>query len=138
MANFSDSTIEKGNDWVEDFLCSACEDKKLEQSADYYCDSCVKFFCRKCIHMHSQLFTKHSPHGRGDMKKWPVVKKVEDFLLKCDVHKEENLASFCKDHSKLCCNTCAFHNHRQCKTVILLTYHYSSKTLQILQYYSYK
>ncbi|KAH3796475.1 uncharacterized protein LOC127836932 [Dreissena polymorpha] len=121
MATFSDSTNGKGNDWVQDFLCSACEDKKLEQSADYYCDSCVKFFCRKCIQMHSQLFTKHSPHGRGDMKKWPVVKKVEDFLLKCDVHKEENLASFCKDHSKLCCNTCAFHNHRQCETVMLLT-----------------
>ncbi|KAH3701941.1 hypothetical protein DPMN_076939 [Dreissena polymorpha] len=28
----------------------------------------------------------------GDMKKWPVSKKVEEFLLKCDVHKEEHLA----------------------------------------------
>ncbi|KAH3702470.1 uncharacterized protein LOC127861184 [Dreissena polymorpha] len=121
MATFSDSTIEKGNDWVQDFLCSSCEEEQLEESADYYCDSCVKFFCRKCIHKHCNLFTKHSPHGRSDMKKWPVVKKVEDFLLKCDVHKEENLASFCKDHSKLCCNTCAFHNHRQCKMVMLLT-----------------
>ncbi|KAH3816367.1 hypothetical protein DPMN_117883 [Dreissena polymorpha] len=121
MAAFSQSTIEKGNDWVQDFLCSACEDEKLDESADFYCDSCEKFYCRKCIHMHGHLFKKHSTHGRSDMKKWPVVKKVEDFLLKCDVHKEENLVRFCKDHSKLCCNTCAFHYHRQCKTVMLLS-----------------
>ncbi|KAH3836043.1 hypothetical protein DPMN_109412 [Dreissena polymorpha] len=121
MAAFSKSTTEKGNDWVQDFLCSACEDEKLDESADFYCDSCEKFYCRKCIHLHGQLFKKHSTHGRSDLKKWPVVKKVEDFLLKCDVHKEENLVSFCKDHSKLCCNTCDFHYHRQCKTVMLLS-----------------
>ncbi|KAH3733841.1 hypothetical protein DPMN_040278 [Dreissena polymorpha] len=112
MATFSQSTIEKSSDMIQDFLCSTCEEEKLEESADYYCESCVKFYCRKCIHSHGQLFKKHSPHGRSDMKKWPVAKKVEDFLLKCAVHKEENLAMFCKDHSQLCCNNCAFLNHR--------------------------
>ncbi|XP_052255544.1 uncharacterized protein LOC127861182 [Dreissena polymorpha] len=121
MATFSKSTIEKGSDIVQDFLCSTCEEEKLVEWADYYCESCVKFYCRKCIQLHSQLFKKHSPHGRSDMKKWPVVKKVENFLLKCDFHKEENLANFCEDHSKLCCNTCAFHDHRQCKMVMLLS-----------------
>ncbi|KAH3704174.1 hypothetical protein DPMN_079230 [Dreissena polymorpha] len=121
MATFSQSTIESGSDMVQDFLCSTCEEKKLGESADYYCESCVKFFCRKCIDLHSQLFTQHSPHGRGDMKKWPVAKKVEDFLLKCDVHKEEDNDMFCKDHSQLCCNKCAILNHRTCKTVILLS-----------------
>ncbi|KAH3703846.1 hypothetical protein DPMN_078893 [Dreissena polymorpha] len=81
MAAFSQSIIENGSDMVQDFLCSACEDNKLEESADYYCESCVKFYCRKCIHLHDQLFPSHSPHGKGDMKKWPVTKKVEDFLL---------------------------------------------------------
>ncbi|KAH3704236.1 hypothetical protein DPMN_079292 [Dreissena polymorpha] len=112
MATFSQPTIEKGSDMVLDFLCSTCEEKKLEESADYYCESCVKFFCSKCIDLHSQLFTQHSPHGRGDMKKWPVAKKMEDFLLKCEVHKEENNEMFCEDHSQLCCNKCAFLNHR--------------------------
>ncbi|XP_052253209.1 uncharacterized protein LOC127859742 [Dreissena polymorpha] len=121
MATFSQPTIESGSDMVQDFLCSTCEEKKLEESADYYCESCVKFFCSKCIDLHSQLFTQHSPHGRGDMKKWPVAKKVEDFLLKCDVHKEENNDMFCKDHSQLCCNKCAILSHRTCKTVILLS-----------------
>ncbi|XP_052253210.1 E3 ubiquitin-protein ligase TRIM33-like [Dreissena polymorpha] len=121
MATFSQPTIESGSDMVQDFLCSTCEEKKLEESADYYCESCVKFFCRKCIDLHSQLFTQHSHHGRGDMKKWPVAKKMEDFLLKCDVHKEENNEMFCEDHSQLCCNKCAILNHRTCKTVILLS-----------------
>ncbi|XP_052248814.1 uncharacterized protein LOC127856561 isoform X1 [Dreissena polymorpha] len=121
MATFLQSSVEKGSDMVQDFFCSTCEEEKLEESADYYCESCVKFYCGKCIHLHSQLFKKHSPHGRSDMKKWPVAKKVEDFLFKCDVHKEENLAMLCKDHGQLCCINCAFLNHRQCKTVILLS-----------------
>ncbi|KAH3768989.1 uncharacterized protein LOC127846517 [Dreissena polymorpha] len=121
MATFLQPTIDKGSDMVHDFLCSTCKDKKLDESAEYYCESCVKFFCGKCIDLRGQLYTKHSPHGRGDMKNWPVAKKVEDFLLKCDVHKEENNDMFCKDHGQLCCNKCVFMNHRTCTTVMLLS-----------------
>ncbi|KAH3702827.1 uncharacterized protein LOC127860666 [Dreissena polymorpha] len=121
MATFSQSTVEKGSDMVQDFLCSTCKDRKLEKSAEYYCETCVQFYCGNCIHVHGQLFTEHSPHGRGDMKKWPVAKKVEDFLLKCDVHKEENMEMFCKDHSQLCCRKCDIISHRKCQTVILLS-----------------
>ncbi|KAH3701630.1 hypothetical protein DPMN_076620 [Dreissena polymorpha] len=62
--------------------------------------------------MHNQLFSNHASFGRGDMNRWPVSKKVEVFLLKCDVHKEETLNMFCDEHSKLCCANCAFLNHR--------------------------
>ncbi|KAH3701942.1 hypothetical protein DPMN_076940 [Dreissena polymorpha] len=96
MPTFPQSIVEKGSDTVQDFLWSTCEEDELKESADYYCESCVMFYCRKCILLHSQLFKKHCPHGRSDMKKWPVAKKVEDFLLKCDVHKEENLQCFAK------------------------------------------
>ncbi|XP_052214318.1 uncharacterized protein LOC127832970 [Dreissena polymorpha] len=113
--------IEKGSDMVQDFLCSPCEERQLEESADYYCESCVKYYCSKCIYMHNQLFMKHSPYGRGDIKKLPFAKKVEDFLLKCVVHKEENLEILCKDHSQLCCNFCVLLNHSKCKTVMLLS-----------------
>ncbi|KAH3749156.1 hypothetical protein DPMN_183647 [Dreissena polymorpha] len=99
MATFSQSTIEKGSDIIPDFLCSSCGDKKLDKMAD-------------CINLHSQLCTKHDTFGREHMKKWPVTKKVEDFLLKCDVHKDENLNMFCDEHSELCCTNCAFLNHR--------------------------
>ncbi|KAH3749124.1 hypothetical protein DPMN_183615 [Dreissena polymorpha] len=121
MATFSQSTIDKGSKIFQDVLCSTCEDKKLENTADFYCESCVKFYCGKCIDMHSQLFSKHAPFGRGDMKKWPVPKKVEDFILKCDVHTDKNLEMFCSEHSELCCTNCAFLNHRHCQKVTLIS-----------------
>ncbi|XP_052237690.1 uncharacterized protein LOC127849003 [Dreissena polymorpha] len=55
------------------------------------------------------------------MKKWPVTKKVEDFLLKCDVHKDKNLELFCNNRSELCCTHCAFLNHRHCQKVTLIS-----------------
>ncbi|XP_052235084.1 uncharacterized protein LOC127847291 isoform X2 [Dreissena polymorpha] len=121
MATFSQSIIDKGSDIFHDFLCNTCADKKLDNTADFYCESCVKFYCGKCIRPHSQLFTKHDTFGRGDMKKWPVTKKVEDFLLKCDVHKDKNLEMFCSEHSELCCKHCEFLNHRHCKKVTLIS-----------------
>ncbi|XP_052235099.1 uncharacterized protein LOC127847299 [Dreissena polymorpha] len=121
MATFSQSTIDKGSDIFHDFFCSTCADEKLDNTANFYCESCVKFYCGKCIRPHSQFFTKHDPFGREDMKKWPVTKKVEDFLLKCDVHKDKNLEMFCSEHSELCCTNCAFLNHRHCKKVTLIS-----------------
>ncbi|KAH3749082.1 hypothetical protein DPMN_183572 [Dreissena polymorpha] len=112
MATFSQSTIDKGSDILQDFLCSTCEEKKLGEMADFYCESCVTFFCGECVYVHNTLFTKHATFGRRDMKKWPVAKKVEDFLLKCDVHKEKSLKMYCDEHSELCCTNCAFLNHR--------------------------
>ncbi|KAH3749414.1 uncharacterized protein LOC127847627 isoform X1 [Dreissena polymorpha] len=121
MATFSQSTLDKGSDIFQDFLCSACQGKKLDKMADFYCESCLKFYCGNCINLHSQLFTNHATFGREHMKKWPVAKKVEDFLLKCDVHKEENLKMFCDEHSELCCTNCAFLNHRHCPKVTLIS-----------------
>ncbi|XP_052235067.1 uncharacterized protein LOC127847287 isoform X6 [Dreissena polymorpha] len=119
--SFSQSTIDKGSDMIQDFLCSTCEEKKLDKFADFYCESCVKFYCGECVNMHNKLFTKHTPYGRGAMKKWPVAKKVEDFLLKCDIHKEESLKIYCDDHSELCCTNCAFLNHRLCRKITFIS-----------------
>ncbi|XP_052283861.1 uncharacterized protein LOC127880588 isoform X1 [Dreissena polymorpha] len=119
--SFSQSTIDKGSDMIQDFLCSTCEDKKLDKMADFYCESCVKFYCGECVNMHNKLFTKHTPCGRGAMKKWPVAKKIEDFLLKCDIHKEESLKMYCDDHSELCCTNCAFLKHRLCPQVTFIS-----------------
>ncbi|KAH3749810.1 uncharacterized protein LOC127848195 [Dreissena polymorpha] len=121
MATFSQSTLVKESDIFQDFLCSACQGKKLDKMADFYCESCLEFYCGNCINLHSQLFTNHATFGREHMKKWPVAKKVEDFLLKCDVHKEENVKMFCDEHSELCCTNCAFLNHRHCPKVTLIS-----------------
>ncbi|XP_052220241.1 tripartite motif-containing protein 45-like isoform X2 [Dreissena polymorpha] len=116
----SESSVYNSSDLVKDYVCGPCESKTIEESADYFCAGCMKFFCRKCIYLHDQLYANHSKYGREETNKWPLTKAVEDLLLKCDVHKNEKLKMFCQDHSQLCCSDCAFLNHRQCTNVTLI------------------
>ena len=108
----SESSVYNSPDLVKDYVCGPCESKTIEESADYFCAGCMKFFCRKCINLHDQLYANHSKYGREETNKWPLTKAVEDLLLKCDVHKNEKLKMFCQDHCQLCCSDCAFLNHR--------------------------
>ncbi|XP_052230959.1 uncharacterized protein LOC127844604 isoform X3 [Dreissena polymorpha] len=121
MATFSQSTVDKGSDSFTDFCCSPCLEQNIDQWAEFYCNNCLKFYCAKCINLHGQLFGKHVTYGRGDTSKWPVLKEVEDFLQKCDLHEDKRLEMFCNDHSQLCCTNCAFLNHRQCTKVTLIS-----------------
>ncbi|KAH3768200.1 hypothetical protein DPMN_169412 [Dreissena polymorpha] len=121
MATFSQSTVDKGSDSFTDFCCSPCLEQNIDQWAEFYCNNCLKFYCAKCINLHGQLFGKHVTYGRGDTSKWPVLKEVEDFLQKCDLHEDKRLEMFCNDHSQLCCTNCAFLNHRQCTNVTLIS-----------------
>ncbi|XP_052247474.1 uncharacterized protein LOC127855724 [Dreissena polymorpha] len=121
MATYSTSTVASGSDSFIDFCCFPCSEHKIDQWADFYCENCQKFYCAKCINLHSQLFGTHVTYGRGDTSKWPVAKEVEDFLQKCDLHDDKHLEMFCEDHSQLCCTNCAFLNHRQCAKVTLIS-----------------
>ncbi|KAH3895618.1 hypothetical protein DPMN_019783 [Dreissena polymorpha] len=112
MATGSLSSVPKRLRMVEDFSCTCCLEQNLTESADIYCEQCLRFYCKKCVILHSQLFTKHTTCGRGDIQKWPVPKEVEDFLRKCEVHADETLTQFCHDHGQLCCSACVGTIHR--------------------------
>ncbi|KAH3882174.1 hypothetical protein DPMN_006105 [Dreissena polymorpha] len=114
MADLSTSSHAKGSDEVKDFICSSC---KEQAHADFYCKTCLKLYCGKCIQLHDKWFKKHSAYGRNDMKEWPVSKQVEEFLLKCQAHKDDKIEMLCDDHSQLCCTKCAFNDHSQCSKV---------------------
>ncbi|KAH3862382.1 hypothetical protein DPMN_025348 [Dreissena polymorpha] len=114
MADLSMSSLAIGSDEVEDFICSSC---KEQANADFYCKTCLKLYCWKCILLHDKWFKKHSAYGRHEMNKWPVSKQVEEFLLKCEANKDEKIEMLCDDHSQLCCTKCAFNNHSQCSKV---------------------
>ncbi|XP_052265799.1 uncharacterized protein LOC127868186 isoform X1 [Dreissena polymorpha] len=120
MATFGGSVL-NSSDIVNDYVCGACESKNIDESADYFCGTCTKFFCGKCIRHHDQLYANHSKYGRGEPKKWPLAKKTEDLLLKCDVHNNKKIKMFCQDHSQLCCSDCVLLNHRQCANVALIS-----------------
>ncbi|XP_052274118.1 uncharacterized protein LOC127874043 [Dreissena polymorpha] len=119
MATGSLSSVPKRLRMVEDFSCTRCLEQNLTESADIYCEKCLRFYCKKCVILHSQFFTKHMTCGREDIKKWPVSKAVEDFLRKCEVHEDETLTltQFCHDHSQLCCSACVGTIHSQCREV---------------------
>ncbi|KAH3879862.1 hypothetical protein DPMN_003770 [Dreissena polymorpha] len=111
------SSVPKRLRMVEDFCCTSCLEQNLAESADIYCEKCLRFYCKKCVIHHNQLFTKHTTCGREDIQKWPVCKAVEDFLRKCEVHEEKTLTQFCHDHSQLCCSDCYGTIHSQCREV---------------------
>ncbi|KAH3895686.1 hypothetical protein DPMN_019851 [Dreissena polymorpha] len=111
------SSVPKRLRMVEDFCCTSCLEQNLVESADIYCEKCLRFYCKKCVIHHNQLFTKHTTCGREDIKKWPVCKAVEDFLRKCEMHEEKTLTQFCHDHSQLCCSDCYGTIHSQCSKV---------------------
>ncbi|XP_052251315.1 uncharacterized protein LOC127858319 [Dreissena polymorpha] len=115
------NSVGKSSDFVEDYVCSACESQSIFESADIFCETCMKFFCGKCVYYHDQLYKNHSKYGREATNNWPVTKKMEDLLLKCDVHKDEKLKMFCQDHSQLCCSDCLLLHHRQCIDVTLIS-----------------
>ncbi|KAH3800132.1 hypothetical protein DPMN_153759 [Dreissena polymorpha] len=107
----------KRSPMVEVFCCTSCKERNLQKSADIYCETCVRLFCKKCIIPHSQLFRNHLPCGRGEIKKWPGFKEVEDFLMKCEVHEGKTLTQCCHNHSQICCPDCVVTIHRQCTGV---------------------
>ncbi|KAH3896602.1 hypothetical protein DPMN_020780 [Dreissena polymorpha] len=114
MADLSTSSHFKGSDEVKDFICSSC---KEQAHADFYCKTCLKLYCGKCIQLHDKWFKKHSAYGRNDMKEWPVSKELEELILKCEVHRDDRIEMLCDDHSQLCCTKCAFNDHSQCSKV---------------------
>ncbi|KAH3718903.1 hypothetical protein DPMN_061729 [Dreissena polymorpha] len=115
MATSSQSSVELGSHEVKDYICNACEDKtNVEKSADFYCKQCERFYCGNCIDPHGNALAKHTTFGRVEIDKWPVSKKVVDFLQTCDVHKDHTIDKFCNLHEQLCCPKCVSDQHSKC------------------------
>ncbi|XP_052275047.1 uncharacterized protein LOC127874628 [Dreissena polymorpha] len=115
------SAFSRNFDLVKYYCCTICEkERSVEIDADFYCKTCLKYFCRRCINSHRQhgwLFFKKSPYGKDKIMKWPLSKKMETSLLTCVIHKGEKLTMYCLDHSQLCCSKCVELNHRLCLQV---------------------
>ncbi|KAH3797965.1 hypothetical protein DPMN_151555 [Dreissena polymorpha] len=118
MAASAQSLVDQSSNEVKDYICNACEDSNnAETSADFYCKQCERFYCGNCIDPHGKAFAKHTAFGRLDIDKWPVSKKVVDFLLTCYEHKDNKVDKFCTTHRQLCCPQCVSNYHSQCSKV---------------------
>ncbi|XP_052258276.1 uncharacterized protein LOC127862997 isoform X1 [Dreissena polymorpha] len=115
------SGISRNSYVVKYYCCTICEkERSVEIDADFYCENCLKYFCRTCINSHRQhgwWFYKKSPYGKDKIMKWPLSKKMETSLLICIIHKGEKLTMYCTDHNHLCCSRCVELNHRRCLQV---------------------
>ncbi|KAH3784350.1 uncharacterized protein LOC127841687 [Dreissena polymorpha] len=115
------SDISRNYDVFKYYCCTICEtERSVEIDADFYCKKCLKYFCRTCINSHRQhgwWSYKKYPYGKDKIRKWPLSKKMETFVLKCIIHNDEQLTRYCADHSQLCCSKCVELNHSQCSKV---------------------
>ncbi|XP_052219088.1 uncharacterized protein LOC127836476 isoform X2 [Dreissena polymorpha] len=95
--------------------CDPCKKDNTTKDATQFCTECVEFLCDDCKRGHSRFKAgNHSFIFAADVTDVPVVVDMKD-IDKCEEHKKK-LKFFCKDHSFLCCSTCAF-IHRTCKSV---------------------
>ncbi|KAH3807389.1 hypothetical protein DPMN_135729 [Dreissena polymorpha] len=95
--------------------CIPCMKDNTSTYATQFCMICSEFLCDDCKRGHSRFKPgKHSFIIAKDVIKVPVVVDMMD-IDKCEEHKKK-IKFFCKDHSLLCCSTCAF-IHRACINV---------------------
>ncbi|XP_052248220.1 tripartite motif-containing protein 45-like [Dreissena polymorpha] len=115
------SAFSRNFDLVKYYCCTICEkERSVEIDAEFYCKKCRKYYCKPCIQSHRQhgwWFNKKSPYGKDKIMKWPRSKKMENYLITCDIHKDEKITILCNSHSELCCSSCVELNHSQCSKV---------------------
>ncbi|XP_052781494.1 uncharacterized protein LOC128218025 [Mya arenaria] len=117
MASKFESSIQRGCDFIHDFVCSPCEEDRLNTEAQYFCNQCTKYYCVNCVPVHNKLFKRHSVLDRKDVKKWAAAPGTVDVLERCERHPGEALKLICGDHDQLCCHVCVAVDHRLCSSI---------------------
>ncbi|XP_052781936.1 uncharacterized protein LOC128218324 [Mya arenaria] len=117
MASNFESSIQRGCDFIHDFVCSPCEEDGLNTEAQYFCNQCTKYYCVNCVPVHNKLFKRHSVLDRTDMTKWAAALGMVDVLERCERHPGEALKLVCGDHDQLCCHVCVAVDHRHCSSI---------------------
>ncbi|XP_052781938.1 uncharacterized protein LOC128218326 [Mya arenaria] len=117
MASKFESSIQRGCDFIHDFVCSPCEEDGLNTEAQYFCNQCTKYYCVNCVPVHNKLFKRHSVLDRTDKTKWAAAPGMVDVLERCERHPGEALKLVCGDHDQLCCHVCVAMDHRQCSAI---------------------
>ncbi|XP_052260662.1 uncharacterized protein LOC127864813 isoform X2 [Dreissena polymorpha] len=95
--------------------CEPCTRKHTSSNATIFCKTCNEHLCEPCRNIH--IIYKSGTHDTvaiEDLDSIPVVVTMKG-MDKCRDH-NKTIKFFCEDHSKLCCNTCAF-IHRKCDNV---------------------
>ena len=96
---------ENMSDEYVEFPCYVCETKQKVKEATRYCFDCLKLFCDECLPVHNSLLDKHKVLPLNEESLQKIL------IQRCDIHPEEVIAYFCKDHETLLCKQCQAYYH---------------------------
>ena len=95
-----------------------CELCTVSSNAEAFCRQCIRFICKRCVQLHSEIqtFLSHEVASLEDLKhgRAKPITVEEPQISKCDVH-EEPFKIYCYDCSSLICQLCTIKDHRDHK-----------------------
>ncbi|KAK3082517.1 hypothetical protein FSP39_010772 [Pinctada imbricata] len=87
------------------------------ESAFSWCINCAELLCKACDRSHRRNKYTNT-HNLVDLSNpQPAEIKLHEADIQCTEHPDKNVEAYCRDHSEICCMTCAFLKHRNCKNV---------------------
>ncbi|KAL3884098.1 hypothetical protein ACJMK2_030320 [Sinanodonta woodiana] len=108
----SNSLVEK--------LCNSCTYEHKSEPAVQFCVECKEGLCETCLKFHQKL-SATKDHKTININE--ISNNLENLLklgngFGCPKHASKEIEFFCKTHDIVCCATCLFNDHRECKHVL--------------------
>ena len=107
-------TLQRAHGKVE-VKCELCT---ASSNAEAFCRQCVRFICKRCVQLHSEIqtFLSHEVASLEDLKhgRAKPIAVEEPPISKCEVH-EEPFKIYCFDCSCLICQLCTIKDHKDHK-----------------------
>lgn len=101
-------SIEFGNDFLYDFVCSLCEKEGKYVEAFRFCRECGIYICEHCTKKHSITYTTHLLLDDTHFSQEEQPSKM------CDKHPGGLIKMFCEIHITFCCTLCKVLDHSDC------------------------
>ena len=103
--------------------CVQCQSTGASLPAVKFCTNCNEPLCRPCVEFHCRLkLTKNHDLidcNTRDAGSYKAAQLLSSYMV-CPSHGDKTVEFMCKDHSTVCCPSCATINHRMCQHVVEL------------------
>ncbi|KAL3884091.1 hypothetical protein ACJMK2_030313 [Sinanodonta woodiana] len=101
-------------------LCSSCSTENMSETAVQFCVDCKEGLCETCLKFHRKL-SATKDHKTISINE--ISNNLENLLklgngFGCPKHTSKVIDFFCRNHDIICCATCLFNDHRNCKLVL--------------------
>ncbi|KAL3884081.1 hypothetical protein ACJMK2_030303 [Sinanodonta woodiana] len=100
-------------------LCNSCRYENMSEPAVHFCFECKEALCETCLKFHRKL-SDTKEHKTININE--ISNNLENLFklgngFGCPKHVSKEIEYFCRNHDILCCATCLFNQHRDCKLV---------------------